>query len=733
MNDKYMNFMKFNFIILLTIIFSLYIFPNNNKIMKLRKNNSSIIVDGLIDPDWNYVDSVSDFIQFQPYNGKEPTRKTIAKVFTTDDALYCMMICYDDKTNIEQNAGTLDNFTGDIVSIMLDTFGDKRTAYKFAVSASGVRSDCRLLDDARNRDYSWDGVWFAASNVYDWGFIVEMEIPYRSIQYDEKLSSWGLDFDRWRPAESEDIYWCSYEENEGQRISKFGKLLFEDFYPIVKGLNLEIYPVAITKATYLYDKNYKIDPNAGIDIFYNPSTKLTFQLTGNPDFAQIEADPFQFNISRYETYYTERRPFFTEGNEIFAPSGRERNSGFYKPMDLFYSRRIGKKLPNGAEVPLLVGTKAFGRINDWEYGGFVAVTGENTFQMDSVIHTEEQAFFGFGRVKRQIFENSSIGLLVVNKHTKSYDNGLIDIDGAFRGSDWQLAYQIAQSFYNKQGGFAVSAGMIIKTEKWFTGISTKGITQNFTADQIGFVPWKGTAEVVGVSGPRWYFGSGLIRQILLYGGGFWSYEDADAASDFAGALGFNMQFRSNWGYEVNLNFGRSKDNGVKYNLYSVSITSNFNMSPKWNGNIWSELSKIYNFKRNYLAFYSSFGSNFNWRTLNILSLGATFNIFIEGNPNNKIQDITFNSRPSISFTPVNDLNLRVYFDNVFVSSTNRLQQLIVGFLFSYNFLPKSWIYFAINEVQDRSDEFDFLGNLLPNRMHTTSRAGVLKIKYLYYI
>jgi len=726
--------MKFNFIILLIIFFSLSIFANNNnKTIKLRKHNSNIIIDGLIDPEWNYADSVSDFIQFQPYNGKEPTRKTIAKVFTTDDALYCMMICYDDKTNIERNAGTLDSFTGDIVSIMLDTFGDKRTAYKFAVSASGVRSDCRLLDDARNRDYSWDGVWFAASNVYEWGFVVEMEIPYRSIQYDEKLSSWGLDFDRWRPAESEDIYWCAYEENEGQRISKFGKLLFEDFYPSVKGLNLEIYPVAITKATYLYNKKYKIDPNAGIDIFYNPSAKLTFQLTGNPDFAQIEADPFQFNITRYETYYSERRPFFTEGNEVFVPSGRERNSGFYKPMDLFYSRRIGKKLPDGTEVPLLVGTKAFGRINDWEYGGFVAVTGEKTFQVGSESQIEEQAFFGLGRVKRQILENSSVGLLVVNKHTTSYDNGLIDLDGAFRGSDWQLAYQLAQSFYNKQGGFAASAGMIVSTENWFTGISSKGITQNFNADQIGFVPWKGTAEMVGVSGPRWYFESGSIRQILLYGGGFWSYEDADAASDFAGALGFNMQFRSNWGYEINLNSGKSNDNGVKYNSYSVSISSNFNMSPKWNGNIWSEFSKTYNFKRNYLAFYSSFGTNFNWRTLKILNLGATFNMFIEGNPDNKIQDITFNSRPSISFTPVNDLNIRIYFDNVFVRSTNRFQQFIVGFLFSYNFLPKSWVYFAINEVQDRSDEFDSFGNLLPNRMHTTSRAGVLKIKYLYYL
>jgi hypothetical protein len=238
----------------------------------------------------------------------------------------------------------LDDFGGDVVSLMLDTFGDKRTAYKFAVSASGIRSDCRMLDDGRNRDYGWDGVWFASTRVYDWGYVVEMEIPFRSIQYDETLSSWGVDFDRWIPVSNEDLYWTSYEENEGLRISKFGTLELNGNRPTVKGLNLEIYPVGIAKASLVRDGVYEVAPDAGIDLFYNPSQKFTFQLTANPDFAQIEADPFDFNISRYESYFEERRPFFTQGNEIFMPSGRERNSGFYRPLELFYSRRIGKKL-----------------------------------------------------------------------------------------------------------------------------------------------------------------------------------------------------------------------------------------------------------------------------------------------------------------------------------------------------------------------------------------------------
>jgi len=107
-------------------------------------------------------------------------------------------------------------------------------------------------------------------------------------------------------------------------------------------------------------------------------------------------------------------------------------------------------------------------------------------------------------------------------------------------------------------------------------------------------------------------------------------------------------------------------------------------------------------------------------------------MFIEGNPGGLVEDITYNARPYCSVTPVNDLNIRVYVDNVYIHSTKQLQQLIVGFLFSYNFSPKSWIYLAINEIQDRSNRYGETGIVLPNALHTVSRAGVLKVKYLYY-
>ncbi|MDZ7357959.1 MAG: carbohydrate binding family 9 domain-containing protein [candidate division KSB1 bacterium] len=719
-------------IVLIAIIFSTTYANNQDKIMVLRQTSTPIQVDGRIDAAWSLADSVSDFVQHQPYHGVAPSRATVAKLLASERALYCLIICYDDRASIQNHKGMLDEMGGDVVSLMLDTFGNKRTAYKFAVTASGVRADCRLLDDARNRDYSWDGIWFSAAQIYDWGYVVEMEIPFKSIQYDEKLNEWGLDIDRWIPTRTEDIYWCRYEENEGQRVSKFGRLVFENFQPTAKGLNLEIYPVGITKFSYLRDRKYEATLSAGIDIFYNPSPKLTYQLTVNPDFAQIEADPYQFNISRYESYFSERRPFFTEGNEIFMASGRERQSGFYRPLELFYSRRIGKKLPDGSEVPLLFGTKAFGRANSWEYGGFVAMTGDVDYEMNDQRYNEPRAYFGSIRLKKQILGNSSLGILAVAKHSHDQDNGVLDIDGALRMSDWQLSYQLAQSFKNGTGDVAGSAGFSLFREKYMVLARGRYIGKDFDVEQVGFVPWKGTGQFVGLGGPRWYFKEGAIRQIMVYTGGMVNYERVDAFTDYGGLIGYNMQFRSNWGFELNFDFADSKDAGVRYTTKELNFSSWFHTHPKWHGNIWGGYYRTYNFAREYLAYYWQVSGELEWQALNSLELGTSANVFVEGKPNGQVQDVFLNARPYFSITPVNNLSLRAYLDDLFVRSTDRTVQTIFGLLFSYNFSPKSWIYFAVNETRSREPQFDALGHLIANRLRVQDRDGVFKLKYLYY-
>jgi hypothetical protein len=707
--------------------------PPAARTLYLHEAMTPIVIDGFIDEGWSLADSTSAFIQHSPSHDAQPSRKTTAKLLGSKHALYCLFICEEDADGIEDHRGLLDNGSGDFVSLMLDTFGDNKSAYKFAVSAGGVRSDARLLDDARNRDYNWDGVWFAEAKVYDWGYVVEMEIPYRSVQYDPALESWGLDFDRWIPGRAEDIYWCPYPENEGQRISKFGRLHFNGLRPSVRGLSLEFYPVAISRLQYLRDGVYTHTPDAGMDVFYNPSPVLTMQATANPDFAQIEADPFSFNISRYESYFSERRPFFTEGSEIYMAAGKQHNSGFYKPLELFYSRRIGRKLPDGGEVPLYAGTKASGRVGDWEYGGFAARTGEQSYEKDGETRIEEAASFAAGRVKLRVLENSDIGALFVGRWSGQRQTGVLDMDGALRASSWQLAWQLARSFNSgTDGGYAASAGFTMPMESWLVLMRGRAVDTRFDVADVGYVPWKGTAELVALTGPTWYVKNNPVRYISLYGGAALQYEDADLFTDIAAAFGGNMSFRANHGGEINLSYGRSKDGGREYTAYEANFYTWFNIHPRWNANVWGGYSRGWNFARNWLGYYRWAGVSFSCKPTASVSIGMDVNSHFEGDPDNAIVDVIVNSRPGCTIVPVNDVSIRLYVDNTYRQSTARIEQWITGVLFSWNFQPKSWVYFAINDVRDI---FHPEGTIRAGRhvMRIRDQTAVVKLKYLYYL
>lgn len=735
MHQRTTCFLRFSILGLLIVFLSMYAEAQQPKTLTLHAAPIAPHIDGEIDPVWAAADSAADFEQMGPFYGKPPVERTVVKVLASDESLYALFICYSEHAVIQDHAGIHDQTSGDAVSIMLDTFNDRTSAYKFGVTASGTQYDARLIDDGRNHDGSWDGVWFCRTVVQPWGYVVEMEIPFKSIRYDGDLAEWGLDMDRWIPDTKEDLSWIKYEQAEGQRISKFGHLVLNGARPTARGLNLEIYPVAVGRVTYdPATKKYKGEPDAGIDIFYNPSEKLTFQLTGNPDFAQIEADPFEFNISRYETYFSERRPFFTAGNEVFTAAGRENNSGFYRPLELFYSRRIGQSLADGSLVPLNVGAKTFGRLGAWEYGAFLASTGSADYlDEDSVRTNEPAAAFASVRVKKQIFENSSIGMLFVGKHTPGHTDGVIDIDGAFRSSSYQLAYQLARSVNDGKGDYAASAGLRMFTKTWGTLMRSRAIGNAFDVDAVGYVPWKGTANLTVITGPMTYYDEGALSNMFNYGGFSVTYEDADLATDWVAALGMDMSFRSNWGLETTIVGGRSKDNGVRYDYVEFDHSMWFNISPRWNANVWGGYSHGYNFSRDYVAGYIWFGSYIDWKALSSLSLGTSYNMYVEKKPDGSVEDITYNARPYISLTPINNLNLRVYVDDVFLRSSDQNERVIVGFLFSYNFLPKSWIYLALNEVQERRDVLDGMGLTAGRRMEIAGRAGVTKLKYLYYL
>jgi hypothetical protein len=246
------------------------------------------------------------------------------------------------------------------------------------------------------------------------------------------------------------------------------------------------------------------------------------------------------------------------------------------------------------------------------------------------------------------------------------------------------------------------------------------------------VPWQGTGQVTILTGPTWYFDAGSLKSILTYAGGTVRYEHADLYADRWLIAGLNMQFRSNWGYEVNYSYGRSRDEGATYANYELSVSSWFNVSPAWDANAWGGFSKTYNFSRGYPAPYGWLGAEVEWKASSILELGTSVNGYLEENPAGEVENVTVNARPYFSLTPVNDLNLRVYVDHLYDKSSDKLERVLWGFLVGYNFAPKSWIYLALNEDRDRRTEYAASGAALPQRLHTVNRVAVAKIKYLYY-
>ena len=178
-----------------------------------------------------------------------------------------------------------------------------------------------------------------------------------------------------------------------------------------------------------------------------------------------------------------------------------------------------------------------------------------------------------------------------------------------------------------------------------------------------------------------------------------------------GCLDLIWNLRENWGYEINLSLAKSKDEGIDYTSYDATFSSWYRISPNGMEICYGGYSRTYNFSREYLAFYSWLVHILAGELSIFLELGTSFDMFIEGNPEGNIADITYNARPFISLKPVNDLNIRVYVDNVYSTESQRLESMIVGLLFSWNFLPKSWVYFAFNDFRDRSDRYDSMGNL----------------------
>ena len=313
------------------------------------------IIDGVIDEAcWETVEWGGDFVQRSPYEGKAPTQDTKFKILYDEKYLYFAFRCYDTSPDsIVRRMSRRDGFEGDWIEVNIDSYNDKRSAFSFNVSASGVKGDEFVSDNGQNWDASWDPIWNTRTKIDSMGWTAEMRVPLSQIRYANKEEHvWGLQFTRLDFRESSRSVWKFISQNNGNWVSDFGELRGLRGIKPQKQIEIQPYVVAQTES---FEK-IEGDPfatgsasklTAGLDGKVGITGDLTLDFTINPDFGQVEADPSALNLDGFQIFFSERRPFFIENRNLFDYNfAWSEAGGSYNSDNLFYSRRIGGK-PHG--------------------------------------------------------------------------------------------------------------------------------------------------------------------------------------------------------------------------------------------------------------------------------------------------------------------------------------------------------------------------------------------------
>jgi len=365
---------------------------------------SNISLDGKLDESiWFTVPAATGFTQRSPEDGTPASQRTEARIIYTDKAIYVGIIAYD--TAPDSIAATLfrrdGNDYSDWVYVNFDSYNDKRTAFTFAVNPRGVQKDILYFDDT-SEDVLWDAVWETATTIHEQGWTAEIRIPLSQLRFNSKQDeqTWGINFQR-RIARNEEVaFWSPTPQDESGLVSKFGRL--QGITNLDEPRRLEVQPYfseSLTRAPEQTNNPFfsqnDFTTRLGGDIKYGITSDLTLTATLNPDFGQVEADPATINLSAFEVFFTERRPFFLEGNDIFNFGGTKTFNNAGNPLT-FYSRRIGRR-PQGN----------FNRFNNFNDQSLTP-SGNETVRTDVPNQT---TIIGAGKVSGKTRNGWSVGIL----------------------------------------------------------------------------------------------------------------------------------------------------------------------------------------------------------------------------------------------------------------------------------------------------------------------------------
>ncbi len=551
--------------------------------VQIVKIDESPLIDGIPDDEiWNLAVPVQeDFIQHRPDCGEPMTEATEIRLLYDDKYLYCAFTMYDSHPEeFTRRLAPRDNdFSTEWAGIWLDTFNDDNNAYFFFISIDNVQQDGRLCE-VGGWDMNWDGVWASATASSDSGWTAELSIPFSALCYSEDDEQvWGVNFKRTITRTNESAFLFRMADNGQIRIEDFGDLSGLNSLPSSR--QIELRPYGAGRIQYMPDAEEEWDPwaNAGIDARIGISSELLMDLTVNPDFGQVEADPDEANLSHWESYLSEKRPFFLEGSDMFS-----------MPFSLFYSRRIGSVAPDGEIIPILGGVKLTGSFNGFRAGFLNAYTGGIEDSGNTLVHPTNYAA---GRIVREFGRGTYIGFSGTSTDIPAHDGSLYSY-GRSGAVDAQLSFleyhkissSVAgtwNSYENRwDDNYAYRAYYKYSDERYDFSGGVSYREENFDANMIGYTSSTGDVSTWLNSGLYHPYTESEVLQ--HWWGNMHAWYDRVPGGPVTGrGIGFNtgLSFRNR--YHVSLDFGYNGSRTDRYEgpqgtEYDGGLNFNFDCS-----------------------------------------------------------------------------------------------------------------------------------------------------------
>ncbi|MFC1477445.1 DUF5916 domain-containing protein [candidate division KSB1 bacterium] len=519
------------FFLCLVIILLLYQSAHAQNI-NITRISDPVIVDGRLDEQvWGDAGSITGFTQFEPKYGEQASFGTVVKILYDDRMVYFGIECKDpDIASLSRKITRRDGevWEDDAIALVIDTFNDDNNAYFLIVNALGTQQDERWADNGRTRDTKWDAKWHSAGAVNPDGWTAEVALPFEVVKFDRNTQEWGLNVIRYIPRNLEMSHWIPGLA-EWFRIAEIGTITGLDLTSVVTK-NYTFIPYAQSAFT----KGEKTTGDVGLDVRYSLSSNMGIDLTFNPDFATIEADVEQVNLTRFELSYPEKRPFFLEGGENYSTRIKQ-----------FYSRRIG-------EIPW--GVKVNGKIGDWKINALSTQSDSSAVRKSA---SGDNAYYTVFRVNREINNSSNIGVIGANRTYNGENKGSAGLVGTLFFSRYLgMTTQFIKSYGDYTKGswtYFVRPSYDSKTGHFHVRYTHVGENVRENMNEVGYIRDDDRREVdSNIRKQFWINRHGFqdIKPSVNYNR-YWSQTGVLRSWEIRNSLAIN--FRKNWSLSLNNN------------------------------------------------------------------------------------------------------------------------------------------------------------------------------------